>query len=142
MSVRHPADFFSLVFNSFGYTHTRIMDALNVYWWFFIAMMMGLSLELSAASSTLVLSSVSGIHSLSFLPQNVQLEGIIQSPHFSGSALVFELENGGRITCYHRHPSLTIPVFSGDRYRVLARIESTPKGKLCVVEEMVSIGFS
>ncbi len=109
----------------------------RIAWQFLILVVVVLSLETLSVESVYSLARVSDIFSLS-LPARVQLEGSVKSPHFSGTALVFDLENEGRVTCYHRHPSPHFPLISNDVVRVIARIEQTPRGRLCVVEEVGS----
>lgn len=112
------------------------MTQMNVsaYWIFFL-LLIGAGIELYSSHSTVHLPSVAAVFSLP-LPVRVEMVGRVENPHFSGTAVVFDLENEGRITCYHRHPSKVLPLFSGDWMVVRARMEATPKGILCVVEEV------
>ena len=69
------------------------------------------------------------------LPSRVSMIAPIARPRSSGPALVFDVPLFA-LTCYFRHPPSSLSVFSGDIYDIRARIEFTPTGKLCVVQEM------
>jgi len=92
-------------------------------------------MEVYSSHSVVHPSSIAEVLALP-LPVRVEIVGRVVNPRASGPALVFELENEGRMTCYHRHPSSIFPLLSGDTVWVRARIEATPKGKLCVIEEV------
>lgn len=104
----------------------------SAYWIFFLVLI-GVGIELYSSHSIVHPDSISDVFSLP-LPVRVEMIGRVENPHSSGTALVFDLENEGSITCYHRHPSRVTPLFSGDWMVVRARMEATPKGILCVVE--------
>lgn len=106
----------------------------STYWIVFLVLI-GVGIELYSSHSIVHPDSISDVFSLS-LPVRVEMEGRVENPRSSGRAVVFELENEGSITCYHRHPSQIAPLFPGDVMVVRARIEATPKGVLCVVEEV------
>ncbi len=105
-------------------------------YWFLVLLCVSGGIELYSSHSIVRPSNLAEVLSLP-LPVRVEVEGYVVSPHSSGSALVFDVENEGRLTCYHRHPSPVFPLFSGDWIRLRARIEATPKGILCVVEEVL-----
>lgn len=73
------------------------------------------------------------------LPAKVTFNASIMSVRASGPALIFELENQGKLTCYWRKPPSLQFFFPHERVRVEGKVERTPKGKLCVVESLVHI---
>jgi hypothetical protein len=106
-----------------------------------------LALFLGGVLETWNTTSIHSLHSILdaqtiLLPARVQVEGEVKNVHYSGTALVFELENNGKITCYWRHPNPYRIPLAHDKIVVLARIESTPNGRLCVVEEVKEYVFS
>jgi hypothetical protein len=72
------------------------------------------------------------------LPASVVFTASIISLRDSSGALVLELENNGKLTCYWRKPPALRFFFRGDLVRVMGKIELTPRGKLCVVESLAS----
>lgn len=113
------------------------MDGSSPLFWIILLVLVGAGMEMASSHSVYRVEHISDVFSLP-LPVRVELVGEISSPHFSGGALVFDLENKGRITCYYRHPPSLLSVFAGDEYVVRGRIEPTPRGRLCVVEELVA----
>lgn len=94
-------------------------------------------MEIYSSHSLVHPTSIAEVYGLP-LPVRVEMIGEVVSPRASGPAMVFDLVNEGRITCYQRHPSPVTPLFAHEWVVVRARIETTPKGKLCVVEELFS----
>lgn len=103
--------------------------------WITLLVCVGVGMDAYSSHALLSLSSVGDVHRLA-LPVRVEMLGEVMNLRSSGPAAVFDLVNEGRITCYHRHPSRVVPLFVHDWVRVRARVESTPKGRLCVVEEV------
>ncbi|MFH0970915.1 MAG: hypothetical protein V1776_05695 [Candidatus Diapherotrites archaeon] len=107
-------------------------------WWFLLLLCVGVLLEWHQLHATLSISSIDEIWSLPS-SSRVQISGVVRSLHYSGTALVFDLVNGGEITCYFRRPPPHFPLLNGDFLSLIARIDSTPRGKLCVVERVLSV---
>ncbi len=116
------------------------MGFFPAWGWVLCILVLGSSLEYFDSTNITFLSNVSEVYGL-LLPARVEMEGSVSSIRDSRGSMVFDLVNNGRITCYHRHPSLTFSLFSRDWVRVVARIEETPMGRLCVVEELRARGF-
>lgn len=114
------------------------MSPQHVGWlWLFLALACGILLEAWDQSSIHTPSTISDASGLP-LPARVVMEGVVKGLRTSGSSWVFELEHNGIITCYFRHPPPTLVLFANTPIRVRARLEQTPKGRLCVVEEVIS----
>lgn len=104
-------------------------------WVFFSILLVG-ALEYYDSFSFHALSSISDLDSLS-LPVRVGVEGVVSSIRVTRTSWTFDLTNGGQLTCYWRNPpSNESVVLPGERYWVRARVEATPRGRLCVVEEV------
>lgn len=102
--------------------------------WLLLVFALALTLEFLQTGQFYRLSRAEDLNSLVF-PARVEFVSIIQNPHASGPARVFDVPVF-HFTCYDRHPSPAQVVFAGDTYRIRARIEPTPRGLLCIVEEM------
>ncbi len=107
--------------------------------WIFLGIILALFLHVWDASHVLRVKDISEIHALSVLPQRVLIEGVVKSPRFSSNSLVFELQNNGRITCYWRRVPPNTFLFADENVFVHGKIDSTPRGKLCVVEKVEAI---
>jgi hypothetical protein len=106
--------------------------------WVALGVVVLLALAWVDVSSLHHIDSVSSIHALP-LPAEVEFSATIRSVRLSGAALVMDLEDRGRISCYWRKPPALHFFFPHDRVRVRAKIEQTPKGKFCGVRELVPI---
>ncbi len=113
-----------------------VLDSFTLSRIFFI-LILGFFLEWYSSESVQVVSSVLELRSFSSLPVAFELVGIVSNVHYSGGALVFELEKEGVLTCYFRHPPSNLFVFNQEIFLVRGRLEQTPKGLLCIVEKMV-----
>lgn len=107
--------------------------------WLVLGLALAALLESFDHSSLLALTSLDESQSLA-LPARVSFIGLVSNVRFSGTALVFDVMNGHTLPCYFRHPPRELFVFAGESYSIRARLESTPTGMLCVVEEMRSHG--
>ncbi len=107
--------------------------------WMSIGLAALLALAWVDSASLVRVDSVNEINALS-LPAEVEFSADIRSVRPSGGALIFELENSGRISCYWRKPPLLGFFFPRDKVRVRAKIEQTPRGKFCGVKELVIAG--
>ena len=88
------------------------------------------------AASLHRVDSVHALHALP-LPVRVEFPASIRSVRPSGAALIFDLENRGRISCYWRKPPAMHFFFPQDRVVVRAKMELTPRGKFCGVITLV-----
>ena len=110
--------------------------------WMVLGLCLALFLQVWDSSHVQRVSDVSALHSLVSLPQRVIISGQIKNPHHSSNALVFELQNNGRITCYWRRVPENTFLFADENVTLRARIESTPTGKWCVIEKLEEAGGS
>ena len=106
--------------------------------WYWIV----LGLALGAAIEWIEINSWKNINELQALqamqtPSNVMVHGVISNLRFSRLSWTFDLENAGKITCYWRHPPELKSISNGDFIRLRVRLERTPNGLLCVVQERV-----
>ncbi|QQR92645.1 MAG: hypothetical protein IPJ89_00155 [Candidatus Iainarchaeum archaeon] len=83
-------------------------------------------------------SSLHALQSLP-LPARVAFDASIVSVREVGSALLLELENNGKISCYWRKPPALRFFFPHERVRIQGKLELTPRGKLCVVDSLVRV---
>lgn len=104
--------------------------------WLLLVFSLVLALEFLQTAQFRTLNGLEELNSLAF-PARVEFVSAIQNPHASGPARVFDVPSF-LLTCYDRHPSPAQVLFSGDTFRIRARIVPTPRGLLCVVEEMSS----
>ena len=107
--------------------------------WLVLGVALLLFLQAQNTSSIRFVSEIQTLHSLP-LPARTTFEGTLSGVHFSGSALVFEVSNRGKITCYWRHPPLLLSLLSGEVCFIQARVEQTLRGKLCIVEKVSACG--
>lgn len=104
--------------------------------WVVFALACGLALHVYDSHSIAHPSTIQDAYALS-LPARVELTGDISNFRISSGAWVFDLVNQGTITCYFRHPPSTVFPFNHESVRVRGRIDPTPRGRLCVVEELL-----
>ncbi len=102
--------------------------------WIGLAVACGVMLHVYDAHSTFHPASIQDTFSIP-LPARVELLGEVTHFRISSGAWVFDLVNGGTITCYFRHPPSTIFPLNHEWARIRGRIDPTPRGRLCVVEE-------
>ncbi len=105
--------------------------------WISLGMICLLSVAWLEEQRVVFLDSLHDAHALP-LPVRVVFTASIHSLRDSGGALVLELVNNGKLTCYWRKPPTLRFFFPGDRVRVTGKIELTPRGKLCVVDSLAS----
>lgn len=104
--------------------------------WLVIGLLAGAGVEWFQSHS---IQQVNGLHALQGLPtpSEVMLQGVVSHLQFNRLSWVFDLENAGKITCYWRHPPQIKSFGNGDFIRIRARMERTPDGLLCIVQERV-----
>ncbi len=104
--------------------------------WIFLALACGVALHVYDAHSLVRPSTIQDLYSHS-PPFRVEVSGELTHFRISGGAWVFDLDNNGTITCYYRHPPSVVSVFNHDHVTVRGRVDPTPRGRLCVVEELM-----
>ncbi|MDP2666996.1 MAG: hypothetical protein Q8P05_05860 [Candidatus Diapherotrites archaeon] len=103
--------------------------------WILLGLGMILLLHFQDQSSIRSLENLQSIHTLP-LPSRVIFDATLSNIRSSGTALVFDASNQGKVTCYWRHPAPFPSLFTKDNCRIQARIEQTLRGRLCVVERV------
>jgi hypothetical protein len=107
--------------------------------WVLFGLAIGLVLEAYHFSSQVEIVNNHEIFGLP-LPSSVIVHGTVQNIRSSNGALVFDVENNGKITCYWRHPPENLFLFKNDFVKLSARIDPTPSGRLCIVLDLIEHG--
>lgn len=104
--------------------------------WIFLALACGIALHVYDSHSLIRPATIQDVYAHS-PPFRVEFSGEVNHFRVSSGAWVFDLVNEGTITCYYRHPPSFSSAFNHEQVTVRGRIDPTPRGILCIVEELI-----